>query len=204
MAADQLEAIIEVCELNVKSVTIWSDSMIVLHWIKKQSQDLKAFVSNRVALIQEKTKSYIWKHVRSSDNPADLVSRGMKIRDFIKSDLWSQGPKWLSCNESEWPITRIAVSPEMQEEITKECKQKIPQMKVLNIYTGKKDELLYNKFNDWNKIINVTSYVMRVLQKKSFRMSNRYLSISERKKAAEFWIKFEQMKAFKKEFQCLQ
>lgn len=56
MASEQLEAIVQACEFEDAEITLWSDSMIVLGWIKKHPSDLKAFVSNRVQKIQEITK----------------------------------------------------------------------------------------------------------------------------------------------------
>ncbi|GFU61514.1 integrase_H2C2 domain-containing protein [Trichonephila clavipes] len=64
-------------KLNVTNTFLWSDSMIVLSWIRKESYQLKTFVANRIATIQEMTSSEQWRYVATEDNPADFVSRGM-------------------------------------------------------------------------------------------------------------------------------
>ncbi|GFY36535.1 ATP-dependent DNA helicase [Trichonephila clavipes] len=51
--------------------------MIVLAWLRKEPMDLKTFVQNRVAKIQELYPNQLWRHVPSNQNPADLVSRGV-------------------------------------------------------------------------------------------------------------------------------
>lgn len=83
--------------------TLWSDSTIVLGWIRTSPSLLKTFVCHRVAEIQEHTSSYIWRHVSSKDNPADLLSRGVNPCEVQNCDLWWNGPKWLSQNQSYWP-----------------------------------------------------------------------------------------------------
>ncbi|GFU28486.1 integrase catalytic domain-containing protein [Trichonephila clavipes] len=69
-------------KLNVTNTFLWSDSMIVLSWIRKESYQLKTFVANKIATIQEMTSSEQWRYVATEDNPADFVSRGM---DFSKT-----------------------------------------------------------------------------------------------------------------------
>ncbi|GFW16194.1 integrase catalytic domain-containing protein [Trichonephila clavipes] len=51
--------------------------MIVFAWLRKEPMDLKTFVQNRVAKIQELYPNQLWRHVPSDQNPADLVSRGV-------------------------------------------------------------------------------------------------------------------------------
>ena len=62
----------------------WLDSSVALHWIKGGG-NYKYFVRNRVRKIQD--KSYIrWRHVGTTDNPADLGSRGGHL--FETTILW--------------------------------------------------------------------------------------------------------------------
>lgn len=162
MLSEQLEVILEACEFQQQSVTLWSDSIVVLHWIKKNQGELKAFVSNRVKVIQEKTKNYLWKHVCSADNPADLVSRGMDIPKFLKSEFWLEGPKWLKLPEALWPVTKLTVSPQANIEIGKECKPNIGMEKALFIADRKDNALFYDKYNDGDTVINITAYIQRL------------------------------------------
>jgi ribonuclease HI len=63
---------------NVKCsrVYLWSDSMIVLSWLKSNKKQ-PVFVSNRVKEIKELTKDYEWHYCPTKSNPADLLSRGI-------------------------------------------------------------------------------------------------------------------------------
>jgi hypothetical protein len=63
-------------KLTVHNIYLWTDSSIVLTWIQEVPSRWKTFISNRVTLIQEATSGATWRHVPSSDNPADLISRG--------------------------------------------------------------------------------------------------------------------------------
>lgn len=89
--------------INIDRVYFWTDSTIVIHWIRTPASSLKSFVSNRVAAIQKISTSDQWFHVRSSDNPADALSRGQLPKEFTKNDLWTEGPKWLKEDPSKWP-----------------------------------------------------------------------------------------------------
>lgn len=64
---------------QIKQSFFWTDSEIVLLWLRKSSCQLHTFVANRVAAIQSKTiqKGYHWKWVAGKENPADLASRGL-------------------------------------------------------------------------------------------------------------------------------
>lgn len=206
MLSEQLKAIIEACEFEDADVTLWSDSMIVLSWIKRQPSELKAFVANRVSKIQENTKHYKWKHVSSGDNPADLVSRGMKMKDFIGNKLWLEGPNWLLKSEKEWPTPKLEITPEAKDQILKECKEPIcTGNAVFRICSGEDKTILYNKFQNWDKIVNITAYVLRFINLTRYKsvIEKRYITAQERKEAIEFWIRFEQNRAYKKEIECM-
>ncbi|XP_049308602.1 uncharacterized protein LOC125777545 [Bactrocera dorsalis] len=90
-------------EFTEVDYTLWTDSQVVLYWIKKIPRNLKTFVANRVSSIQTNTDVKKWRYVNTKDNPADLLSRGMNPSEIVHEDLWVQGPNWLSLAPEKWP-----------------------------------------------------------------------------------------------------
>ena len=68
---------------HISSVNLWTDSQICLTWMLSHPSKWNIFVSNRVAIIQEYTSEFHWRFVRSLDNPADYVSRGLSAKELI-------------------------------------------------------------------------------------------------------------------------
>ncbi len=69
----------------------WTDSSIVLSWLRHAPETLKTYEANRVTTILEILSRGQWRHVRGEENPADLPSRGTSTSELIKSELWWHG-----------------------------------------------------------------------------------------------------------------
>lgn len=105
-------------------IFMWTDSEIVLHWLRKPTDQLKVFVSNRVVKIQKRVTMNQCRHVRSEENPADLLSRGLRAESLIGNSLWWNGPQALTENNEDWPLWKTsAINPEIDGQIQAESKK---------------------------------------------------------------------------------
>ena len=83
---------------NVRNSYAWSDSTVVLHWMKDKGK-YKVFVSKPAAKIREDSYSE-WNYVPARNNPADLGDRGFELSKLC--EFWWDGPEWLrDCKN--WP-----------------------------------------------------------------------------------------------------
>lgn len=100
--------------LNIpkSNVYLWTDSSVVLCWLKKNPTTLKPFVGHRVKEIQNLYDESHWSHVRTHENPADIASRGIFPSQLIDNTLWFFGPDWLTQSSKDWPKLIPMVSPD--------------------------------------------------------------------------------------------
>ncbi|KRX32629.1 hypothetical protein T09_3062, partial [Trichinella sp. T9] len=75
----------------------------------------KTFVRNRFESIQQLTEASVWCHCPTGENPAVMLSRGCSLKRLKESQLWWEGPPWLSLPitssaEARNKITTLAVS----------------------------------------------------------------------------------------------
>ena len=89
-------------ELSIGSYDeyFWTDSSVVLGYIKNETKRFHVFVANRVQDIRQHTDPSQWRYIDSKSNPADLASRGVSARELLNNSLWWHGPPFLtSSNE---------------------------------------------------------------------------------------------------------
>ena len=81
----------------------WTDSRVVLGWLRGDPRRFKVFVGNRVSEILDLVSPKARRYVASKDNPADCASRGMFPSQLANHKLWWNGPEWLGLPETHWP-----------------------------------------------------------------------------------------------------
>lgn len=112
-----------VSDIRPNRIVYWSDCTITLSWIKAESRNYKTFVANRIGKIQTNSDPSEWRHVKTYDNPADMISRGIKADQLVYNTLWWHRPSWLLHSESAWPSLEVQVSnnelPEKRNTTTK-------------------------------------------------------------------------------------
>lgn len=202
------------------SIYSWSDSRIILCWLNKSPANLKAFVANRIANIQEIAEELqqTWKWTSGKDNPADLLSRGVVTEELIENTLWWKGPEWLQESEDKWPKIQTELKLE-DNEVTKEMKiiNFIHHIEPAQLTRGKwfqhpratqQAVPLLQLYEDWNKLKRVTATIFRArenfknpLTKKERRVGS--LSMTELRNAETFLIRQDQKMTYRKEIQLL-
>lgn len=107
---------------NVEA-TFWTDSTIVIHWLRRDPNVCKPFIANRIVAIRDASENGIWRHVQGTDNPADLLTRGIGAEQLANASLWWLGPSWLADSISAWPISCVTtLTPEQQALLSSEDK----------------------------------------------------------------------------------
>ncbi|GFS60150.1 integrase catalytic domain-containing protein [Trichonephila clavipes] len=183
----------------------WTDSKIVLFWIKGSSKRWKQFVANRVQEISKLTDPDSWFHCSGQDNPSDFLSRGLSV-DTLISNKWWTGPAFLRTEElpktvSECPeLNEVDYLPELKSKDSKEH-----TVLTLNFNQTFFDHLL-SRSNKFLTIVRVLSFLYRFL----FNIRNPTnkktgpLTSDEMKEAEIYLMKQVQLSSFYKEIRAMQ
>ncbi|XP_046145647.1 uncharacterized protein LOC123988932 [Osmia bicornis bicornis] len=171
-------------------VFAWSDSQIVLTWLRNHPCHWKTFVANRVSFIQTELPSAKWAHVPTEENPADLATRGSKPVDLMHANLWWHGPDWLAMPEEHWPKAPLAP-------------------RVLHVNVTPSDPEIFLRFSSLTRLTRVVAYCLRPLvglrrRKGNFSKLPEFLTASELSEARIVLIKLAQAHAFDSEIKLLQ
>lgn len=202
LLAQLVEKVKESLTLHFHEEYLWTDSTIVLHWIKSAPNKYKTFVSNRIASIQELSNKIQWCHVPSQYNPADLVSRGTSIHDLLNNPIWFSGPNFLSLPREQWP------SQVIQNTNLPAAEFKIKTDSAVNLINIQKFDI-FNQFSSYTKLQRVLAWIMRFRNNLKLSKLNRPLRLSGPLKTAELkasqtiLIKLCQAESFVQEYKML-
>lgn len=182
----------------------WCDSTVALSWIVADPLELRPFVRNRAASIQELTDKNNWLYVRSADNPADLVSRGTTIQVLRESSLWWYGPSWLLT----WQNTQresFSVSQLEKDLIAAETLKPC----VVGATVVAEDCLVTALLNQWSsyfKVCRVLAWMSRFATNMRYGkvLVSDWLTIEELEKAERLVIKALQLMQFGEDIRRIQ
>ncbi|XP_043472974.1 uncharacterized protein LOC122505428 [Leptopilina heterotoma] len=139
--------------------TYWTDSTIVLAWLKRHASEWKTFVANRVAAIQSIAPCKNWRHIDTKENPADLGSRGVRASHLVVNQLWWKGSPWLACQEISWPSYQEASDLDTNLEARIHVSHVITDPPVWF-------NTLLTRVSSWVKFVRIVAYILKFLQQK--------------------------------------
>ncbi|XP_075163105.1 uncharacterized protein LOC142235730 [Haematobia irritans] len=198
LLAKLADAILPQLQIQQCAFFPWTDSTIVLSWLRKPSHSWTTFVANRVAIIQEKVNNS-WGHVGTSENPADLATRGLTPLEIKGCDLWWKGPSWLRKEKQYWPTT-----PEVPE-----TSMDARDVRV-HIARSSEDENFLDRFSCLARAMRVLAYIYRFINsahpsRRSFELAHgKRLSTAELAHSKRRLIVMSQKRHFPLEYSCLE
>ena len=147
-------------EITLLPPVCYSDSQVVIYWVKGQERMWKPFVENRVKEIRDLVPVTCWRHCPGRDNPADIPSRGLKPMELISNALWWYGPSWLTVSDRE-----EVLPGEMPEECIGELRAS--QCEALGLLVSESVQILYvidmQRYSSLNKLLRVTAFVLKFI-----------------------------------------
>lgn len=205
LLAETVQNVIQALCLTITKTTYFTDSTVVLAWINSEPARWTTFVANRVSKIQSITSAEDWQHVKTNENPADLVSRGAKAETLAKNSLWWEGPAWLAKNGGSWPCTTLKFP------------SKIPEEKSIKIQTFLVQEhenftlnRLINRFSSFGKICRILALSFRFIKNLKTKpeinqddIEDECLRPSELRHARNFILRYVQKQGFNFELHLL-
>ena len=165
-------------------VYLWTDSRIVLHWLLSVSISLKPFVGVRVAEIQSTWDSSRWKFVPTHLNPADDLSRGLRVQQM--DSRWMHGPAFLRGPKEEWPEQPPVPVP------AEDSERKRP--KPISAVVRTTPPIDCRKFSSWQRLVRVTALCRRFIHNLKCKIRHPTETVGgtllpeEIEQAEQYWI----------------
>ncbi|KRX12791.1 hypothetical protein T07_7237 [Trichinella nelsoni] len=182
--------------IPIQRVICWTDSQIVLSWIRSEAKNWKPFVRNRVELIQQLTEPKLWKYCPSENNPADLISRGTSVTKLKDCRLW-------------WEVPPSLLNPEPCEKKSDEHTQHPDALEERCLFSGissiNDDQYEYvidpSRFQTFSKLARVTAWCFRFAKNCRYPSKQRQeeLTIEELNEVELYWMKAVQNETFRDE-----
>lgn len=143
-----------------EQICIYLDSQVALAQINFRDPEvnLKRFVSTRVKYIQSHVEPARFSYVKSENNPADLVSRGILPRDILHNELWWNGPEFLKHEEFQAFIQGDGQIPETRD-----------GMRAILAKIKEEDDAIYQlieRKSSWNRLRRIVATMLRWRSKK--------------------------------------
>ena len=205
LAVEVFKTIHEHLELTFDKVLFFTDSKVVLGYIKNRSRRFYTYVSNRVAKILHYSKPEQWYYVNSADNPANCATRPNLAANLIES-VWIHGSNRISDlpdSQDSFPL----VSPEQDKEVR-------PENSALDTSVSPGASLgphRFEKFSEWRCLVNAMEVLLHVSQSysgkcqcKGWHLCSGSKCVPNKIKAELLIIKNVQQESFREEIRSLQ
>ena len=175
--------------MNNDQVFAHTDSLVSMHWINKNKNNLKTYISNRVEKIQQSNIQILF--TPGKQNPADLCSKPHPSKEYINNTFWTTGPLYIQEGDDkfieEYRMENVLKSKLPEEEL-ENFNIELKPMTSININAMniqiKEPEGIYQvlyKYNKYSTILNVVAQCFRAIFLMTKNMKNEERKMQLRK-----------------------
>uniref|UniRef100_A0A7I4Z3G5 RNase H domain-containing protein n=1 Tax=Haemonchus contortus TaxID=6289 RepID=A0A7I4Z3G5_HAECO len=159
--------------LNIREVYVFSDSQIVLSWLKKKPEhEVGPFVYRRITEIRNIAHHITMQrcmvrigYIASQDNPADCATRGT-TKEELQNHPWWEGPHFLQYTPLHWPCQKEMFQFPLED--AGACTSDLRESdEILTINTRENNdvEILHNsQVRTWTHAKRIMAYALRFLR----------------------------------------
>lgn len=171
----------------------WTDSQVVLGFIKNEARRFHMFVANQVQRIHRTTTPQQWRYIPSDENSADYASWGLSVNDLVTSS-WFKGPDILWKQQIPSPVDVNTQLPIHDPEVKKAQSLNTQTLQ----YSCLSNRL--TKISSWSKVIQAVARLLRRVRKDK---SSDHSTVAEREYAKCIIIKDLQSQIYAEEIALL-
>lgn len=205
LAVELGETLSEHLSIEMGNIQYFTDSKVVLGYIRNETRRFYTYVSNRVDRIRNKSSPTQWNFVPTTKNPADCGTRAnMNAKDLPQS-MWLSGPNWPR-NKPESDIRTKDSFPLVEPQNDREIRPDITVRKT-TITTSKDLGTRFQRFSRWWGLVKAITSLIRLAR--SFR-ARKGLGASREENCINLYqvaetaiIKIVQIECFTEEILCL-
>ncbi|XP_045032691.1 uncharacterized protein LOC123474542 [Daphnia magna] len=184
--------------LPIHSTLFWTDSEVVLKWLKSEHRRYSQFVHHRINEITETSSNEEWRFISGRENPADDCSRGLRPTKLDNQHRWFTGPPFIQRPVSQW------AQQDHRQEPTAEELEVMKERVVLS--TSIQTDPIANLFNDRSSLEELISAVIDIkkgTEDKDQEKQERATTVAEREEARRTLIHKMQEACFEKDVKTL-
>ncbi|XP_076038655.1 uncharacterized protein LOC143023882 [Oratosquilla oratoria] len=118
------------------------------------------FVANRVTEIQTLTSPSNWFHCPGTDNPADMMTRGLLADQLISNNMWLGGPNWLSSSSCFHAGANIEDETHI---LAHTCEESMGEGTALTVNERATSVFGFSRYSEFSKVMNIVAWVKRFI-----------------------------------------
>ena len=135
-----------------------------LFCIHNTKKNWKQFIQTRVLKIRHLASRLFCPGVQ---NPADIPTRASYLKDDDIKEFWLEGPAFLPLSQEDWPSTKNFENYKSHES------HYLAELSNPDIDTGMKNIFSFEKYNSFEKLIRITSFVLRFIDNIKLKVENK-------------------------------